>query len=268
MVLGRQSPYIHEHASKLLNEVELLQQLEPTRTIPLSQIMPLLESTKSIVQKIQRQPLPGALQADVRSMASIIKNMESKVTLLHTAASKNLPLGSYTTTTKAWAKNTESLPNPLAPGPIYCPSTEQFWDREVTIQVPDTQTAESICAILAKQLKEKIESAIHTHHGYTASDISGVSQLKSGDVRISAKDEQTAKKLQQNTKWMEMFGAGAKAVQKSFGIIVDDVKIQETDGLEWEQLCRRLEVENKRNIPGIKIKHGCWLCARLAGPQK
>ena len=118
------------------------------------------------------------------------------------------------------------------------------------------------------QLKEKIETAIHTHHGYSPSDISGVTQLKSGDVRITAKDEATARKIRESTEWLKIFGAGAKAVEKSYGIIIDDVRIQETDGLSWEQLSRRLEAENERNVPGIKIKHGCWLRARLATTQK
>jgi hypothetical protein len=58
-VLGLQSRFMDEHASKLLNDVELLQRLAegpPTRTFTLSQLKPFLESTKSLVHKVQRQP--------------------------------------------------------------------------------------------------------------------------------------------------------------------------------------------------------------------
>jgi hypothetical protein len=67
---------MYEHATKLLNDIEQVQELDSTRTIRLSQLMPLLESAKSLVHKIHRQP--DALQADVTvSLKSKIGNRDA-----------------------------------------------------------------------------------------------------------------------------------------------------------------------------------------------
>ena len=75
---------------------------------------------------------------------------------------------------------------------------------------------------------------------------------------VYTKDAEAAK-IQHQAAWATAFGWRAKIVERTFGVLIHRVSVQEINKTSSEQVARTLELENQANIQGLKIKYTGWL---------
>ena len=268
--LGKVAHKCDEHSTLILTEVNELLQLTGTRTNSIEYYKPFLESIRAYVQKTREQPSPDDIVTELRQGFHKLEAVDTKITLIKNVTDQIQAPKSITQAAKTWAH--VAAGTPFTPGSTIAPfrptATTSFRNREVIVKLTDPVTISALRKTSDSQLKQKVIDAIQSHGGYEPSLIAATHQLKSGDIMVYTKDAEVAKTLQHQAAWATACGGGAKIVERTFGVLIHGVLVQEINKTSSEQVARTLELENQANIQGLKIKYTGWLQPKTAAAKK
>ena len=131
--------------------------------------------------------------------------------------------------------------------------------EEKRIVVKITSKEEAVA--LKEQSREEIASRIQQVAGVTQANhkVVAVQRLKSGDLAIHM-DSSTAKKdLEKETSWVQSITPGAAVRTRTWPVLVHGVKVADFPPTAWEEHAKRMQSENARTHPGLRITKLRWL---------
>jgi hypothetical protein len=129
--------------------------------------------------------------------------------------------------------------------------------KRVIIKIPNKEEAELIKERSREEIAERTERAIsetHANHRVIA-----VEKLRSGDLAIHM-DSTTAKKdLEADAEWAKTVTPGAIVHQRTWQVLIHGVRVASYSSDTWEEYAKRMEKENIRLHPGLKILGMRWI---------
>lgn len=82
-----------------------------------------------------------------------------------------------------------------------------------------------------------------------------VKRLPSGDFAVSTVNNKEAEKLQNNTRWAEALGGNARVVTRTYGIMINGVKVKDFDMTNKDCAIEHIKASNT-DIEGL---HGMYI---------
>ena len=107
--------------------------------------------------------------------------------------------------------------------------------------------------IVRKDLNVRIESL-----GYHP--IRAVKRLPSGDIAVLTTNNDETKKLRNDDRWTSVLGSDARMVTRTYGIMINEVRVSEFDMGEKEKMIQHIKESNKdiERLQGMDIKWIEW----------
>jgi hypothetical protein len=140
---------------------------------------------------------------------------------------------------------------------IGAPSMALTEDKRIIVRLSDTTTAETI----SRQLREEIIERIREGAGAAPVNrqVVAVRKLRSGDLAVFVDSPTAKKEIESATDWAKRILSGAVVKKRTWPILIHRVRVADyPQGVE-EEYARRIEKENEKFHPGLKILGMRWL---------
>lgn len=134
--------------------------------------------------------------------------------------------------------------------------------REVTVNIRDPITIQSLRAMNSRVLNAHVERAIQSSGNENIASIKIMSsnQLKSGDLSIRATGSREAQMLRAHTgDWVHRIGAGASDRNPTYGVLAHGIRTSTMDMDKFEDVRENILHDNRPFIPNAEIKYIGWL---------
>ena len=134
--------------------------------------------------------------------------------------------------------------------------------REVTVNIRDPLTIQSLRAMNSRVLNAHVERAIQRsgNESLTGIKVMSSNQLKSGDLSIRATGSTEAQALRAHTSdWVHRIGAGASVRNPTYGVLAHGIRTSTMDMDKFEDVRDNILQDNRPFIPKAEIKHIGWL---------
>lgn len=136
-------------------------------------------------------------------------------------------------------------------------TTSQREAKRVIIKIPDKEEAETIKERSREEIAEKIERA--TRETHAKHRVIAVEKLRSGDLAIYTDSTAAKRDLETDTTWAKTVTPGATVYKRTWPVLIHGVRVADYPPDAWEEHAKRMEKENARLHPGIKILGMRWL---------
>jgi hypothetical protein len=93
----------------------------------------------------------------------------------------------------------------------------------------------------------------------TTSGVIAVRKLKSGDLAVHVNSSRAKKEMEETIKWVKRIAPAAVVQKTTWPVLVHGVRVADYPRSAGEKNARRIETENNRLHPGLKIKDIRWL---------
>jgi hypothetical protein len=133
-------------------------------------------------------------------------------------------------------------------------STEE---KRIIVHLPDTTTAE----IIGEQSREEIIERIREGAGAAPANrqVVAVRKLKSGDLAVYVDSTMTKKEMETTVDWANRIAPGAVVKKRTWPVLIHGVRVADYPQGAEEEHARRMEKENEKFHPGLKILGMRWL---------
>lgn len=131
-------------------------------------------------------------------------------------------------------------------------------EKRITVKIPDKAEAHEI----KRQSKEEIVARIQRVVGGETADhkVLAVRQLRSGDLIVHMDSAAGKKEMETRTGWAaESIAPSAVVRKRTWPVIVHGVSVRDHQLDAWGKHAKRIEKENARQIPNLRIQGMRWL---------
>ena len=134
--------------------------------------------------------------------------------------------------------------------------------REITVNIRNASTIQTLRAMNPRNLKAHVERAIQQSDNEQVTNIRVMSsnQLKSGDLSIRTTGSSEAQTLRTHAEdWVHRVGAGATVRIPTFGVLVHGIRTSTMDMDRVEEVRNNILHDNRPFIPRADIRYIGWL---------
>jgi hypothetical protein len=130
-------------------------------------------------------------------------------------------------------------------------------EKRIIVKIPNKSEAQAI----KDQSKEEIVARIQRVVGEKTANhtVLAVRQLRSGDLLVHMDSSAGKKELETRTGWAESIAPSAVVRKRTWPVIVHGVRVRDHQLDVWGKHAKRIEKENTRQIPNLKIQGMRWL---------
>lgn len=291
--VGVQPIRITEHALQLTEDASKLRKHtlhHQKKTIPWDIIVTFLDSACDLSKKMLEQPTISDLLSEVRDVVRVTKETRTDVKLIKNNIDGGLqaPFKTSGTTATANFKNTmlwakvaaaASAPPLLVSPPMSSPKLSLSQNttnvpltaRQLTVKLTDLGVAQGLRTRSNVYILQRIRDALTKCGNVEVVGLTprvlAAAQLKSGDIRITTSDIETAETLRNYREWVPIFGASATLVVPTFGVMVHGMPTKSMQIEKQEEMIERLTADNAVNIPNMAPTYIGWLTKGTAGKR-
>lgn len=134
--------------------------------------------------------------------------------------------------------------------------------REITLDIRNPSTIETLRAMNPRNLKAHVERAIQQSENeqITSINVMSSNQLKSGDLSIRTTGSSEAQTLRtQAEDWVHRVGAGATVRSPTYGVLAHGIRTSTMDMDRFEEVRKNILNDNRPFIPRADIQYIGWL---------
>lgn len=271
---GPPPPHIREHGTLLLvHTMAMLLKVWNKESPPLSVVETLLKETSSFLERIKEEPMQKEILDAVQKLAFSTdahhRKAEQDLTVIKSTVNNIRPNSSST-----------SLPSNLPGSRSYASmlqgSTSQTLllpakptinkEQEIIVRLNDQSQKATLKDVptdtIMKVLNVCIESQGHR-------PIRAVKRLPSGDIAVLTINNDATDKLRSDNRWTSVLGNDARMVTRTYGIMINGVRITDFDIGEKEKMIHHIKESNKdiKRLQGMDIKWIEWRSVLKAGQE-
>lgn len=271
---GPPPSHIHEHGTLLLvHTAAMLLKVQNKESPPLSVVETLLKEMSSFLERIKEEPMQKEILHAVQKLAFSTdahhRKAEQDLTVIKSTVNNIRPNFSST-----------SLPSNLPSSRSYASmlqgSTSQTLllpakatinkEQEIIVRLNDQNEKATLKDVpidtIMKDLNVRIESL--GHH-----PIRAVKRLPSGDIAVLTINNDATDKLRSDNRWASVLGNNARVVTRTYGIMINGVRVSDFDMGEKEKIIQHIKESNKdiERLQGMDIKWIGWRSMPKAGQE-
>ena len=170
-----------------------------------------------------------------------------------------------TTGIKTYASLLHNLhsPHPVPSNPIR-PTINK--DQEIVVRLNSSEQKAILkdvsTDIILKNLNTHIESMGHR-------TLRAIKRLPSADFAVLTVNNEEAEKLRSNTRWAEVLGGNARVVTRTYGIMINGVKVEDFDMTNKDRAIEHIKASNTdiEGLQGMDIKWIGWRSVPRLGQE-
>jgi hypothetical protein len=130
-------------------------------------------------------------------------------------------------------------------------------EKRIIIHLPDNTTAETV----GEQSREEIIERIRGDAGAAPANrqVVAVRKLKSGDLAVYVDSLAAKKEMESAVDWANRIAPGAVVKKRTWPVLIHGVRVADYPQGAGEEHARRIEKENEKFHPGLRILGTRWL---------
>jgi len=137
------------------------------------------------------------------------------------------------------------------------PSIAQTEEKRIIVRMPDTITA----ATIKEQSREEIIERIKEGAGAAPANrqVVAIRKLPSGDLAVYVDSPAAKKEMESIVDWTNRIALGATVKKRTWPVLIHGVRVTDYPQGAEEEHARRMEKENEKFHPGLRILGMRWL---------
>jgi hypothetical protein len=130
-------------------------------------------------------------------------------------------------------------------------------EKRVTVKIPNKTETQTI----KQQTKEEIVARIQQAAGGKTANhtVLAVRQLRSGDLVVHMDSSAGKKEMETQTGWVKSIAPSAVVRKRTWPVVIHGVSVRDHQLDAWEKHAKRIEKENAKLTPNLKIQGMRWL---------
>jgi hypothetical protein len=132
--------------------------------------------------------------------------------------------------------------------------------KRLVIKIQDKDAADEVKNMTTETLMEKIRGDAGA--AQARKTVVAIQRLKSGDIAIYTEGVRERAQLENDEEWVKDINPKARVVKRTWPVIVHGMRVADFQQDAGEAGARRIEEENAKRMPGLKIASTRWLTRR------
>ena len=137
------------------------------------------------------------------------------------------------------------------------PAASPREEKRIIVRIPDDTQTKTVGEQSREEIMARIKGGAGEEQG--TSEVIAVRKLKSGDLAIHVNSPRAKKEMEETTDWAKRIAPAAVVQKRTWPVLVHGVRVADYPRSAGEKNARRIETENNRLHPGLKIKDVRWL---------
>jgi hypothetical protein len=216
------------------------------RPIPFYTMELFFERVMSWAREERETDASDRIEAAVREIEKTAEKMEKRL--------KETGITSYAQAlSRGIAGETHGGQRGWSQAPIANPQEE----KRILVRIPDKDQMKEI----NEQSREEIIKRIRDNAGASQEDrqVIAVRKLKSGDLAVHVNNSKTKRDMEETQEWAKRIAPAAEVRKRTWPILIHAVRVADYGQNPCEENAKRIQKENERLHPGLKIASIRWL---------
>lgn len=236
-VFGPLSPDILEHGTLLLLHTNnILSRFQNKENPPTGTTEMLLKDIIAYLEKVREEPRQKEILEKVQKMSFNAtqhqQRMEENFIIVKSSISNIFSAQVQTskppdaTGVKTYASLFHHLHSPnLVPSNPLCPTINK--DQEIVVRINNSEQKAILKDVSMDVILKNLNTCIDKMGGYCALRV--IKRLPSGDFAVLTINNKEGEKLWSNTQWAGVLGSNARVVTRTYGIMINGVRVVDFD---------------------------------------